>query len=575
MIHLKCPRRLNNILAVALLLLGLGSGLAGSHAHAQDGRPLVVFVVDRRLQVASIADNGPDGVSRLGEIFRAQGAVTQIVRLSQPLPPEADVIVLVGPRRSISAEYLGRLWLQMANYGSHLLIAIDPAGHDRRGTDRADGGLPTLLSLDYGVSLLDTFLVEPWFTLDSASGLDTNYLFAEVDPYIPHPVSDPLRVYDVPVALWGARSMEAEALGPDSKAYSLLQTVHAYGETDLRNINRGEAPLELNLGEDVVGRQTVAALGIYTPTGARIAVFGDSEMLQNGYGLAVTGAGLPRLPGNRLLAERTAAWLLERPLEDWPPLPAGVTWIAVDGQPDDWAQTLPAVAGDGVGDADRPYDLQQVRGFRNNDYLYLLAETAAPPPAGLQVLIGSDATFDGQSDTRLLARQGEVVVLDDTGEAAAVLPDAAVAVDTGIELRIPLRTLGGGLRFQISELCLFTPAEESVTDPAMAQDCLGRPLAVTSVAQNDVFNLRFPDAGLLVTVRAARGGNLRMAPTRTATVLGVLFTGEMLDAIGRDENGEWIQVRNARYSGWMAGALLVPNGDLMSLPVTSSSAGGL
>jgi hypothetical protein len=562
-------RMAGGLLAIVLVLGGL---LPLSVAHAQDDGPLnVAFIVDRGLNASSVADNGPDGISRLGQLFRAQGAVTQIIRLSDPVPPEVDVIVLVGPSRSISSEYLGRLWTHIVNNGAHLLVAIDPSGHDDRGTDRADGGLSTLLGTDYGVSLEDTFLVEPWFTQDSAAGLESNFLFASVDPYITHPVSEPLRTYDVPVLMWGARSIDVEAFGLYSEASTLLQTAIPYGETELPDIDRGREPWEFTLDEDVLGRQSVVAVGQYVADGSRIAVLGDSEMLQNGYGLALTGSGLPRFPGNRLLAERLIAWLLERPEADWPPLSNGVTWLGVDGDPADWARTLPAVLTDGAGDADPAVDIQQVRGFRNNDYLYLLLETAAPPPADVQVLIGADATFNGQSDIRLAGQGGAVRVLDEAGATVIDLPDATTATGAALEVRVPLRTLGAGLRFQISELCLFAADDADLLgDAAAPLDCLGQPLAVTSVAQNDVFNLRFPDAGLLVTVQAPNGGNLRRAPDTTSTVLGVLFFGDVLDAVGRDVTGEWIEVRSARYAGWMASFLLVANGDVMALPVTAA-----
>jgi hypothetical protein len=43
-----------------------------------------------------------------------------------------------------------------------------------------------------------------------------------------------------------------------------------------------------------------------------------------------------------------------------------------------------------------------------------------------------------------------------------------------------------------------------------------------------------------------------------------------LEAIGRDATSNWIQVRNARYTGWIAADLLLANADFGSLPVVQT-----
>jgi hypothetical protein len=41
----------------------------------------------------------------------------------------------------------------------------------------------------------------------------------------------------------------------------------------------------------------------------------------------------------------------------------------------------------------------------------------------------------------------------------------------------------------------------------------------------------------------------------------------VLAAIGRNEDGDWLRVQNARYDGWMSELVLTVSGDPMLLPV--------
>jgi len=49
-------------------------------------------------------------------------------------------------------------------------------------------------------------------------------------------------------------------------------------------------------------------------------------MIQNGFGLVSSGP-TPRYPGNRILAERLAAWLLELPVDAWPGCPRALAGL--------------------------------------------------------------------------------------------------------------------------------------------------------------------------------------------------------------------------------------------------------
>jgi hypothetical protein len=50
-----------------------------------------------------------------------------------------------------------------------------------------------------------------------------------------------------------------------------------------------------------------------------MVLLGDSEMLENGYGLSQNSeTNAPQYPGNFLFAQRLAAWLLDLPAAEWP-----------------------------------------------------------------------------------------------------------------------------------------------------------------------------------------------------------------------------------------------------------------
>lgn len=555
-------------LFIMLLALCVLLSAAVPPGLAQDQRPNVAFILDNDLRAISVSDNGPDGLTRLGELFLAQNTRNRIIRLDDPIPTDVDVVVLIGPQRRLQVEHVARLWQHLAN-GGNLLLALDPLGQANTETTRS--GLNTLFTLDYGVSLTDALLVEPWFSLESVQDLSTSYLFAAPDYVTDHPIVAPLLAYDVPVLLWGARSFQVEAFGPDSSAASLLFTRRPYGEADIANIAREQAELEINIGTDILGEQTIGAIAENSLTGSRIAILGDSELFQNGYGLAVTGSAAPRYPGNRVFVERLLGWLLERPVEDWPTLPRNITWLALDGQGDDWAnQTQLSTLQDDTGDASADaYDIQQVTGLRNEDYLYMRIETAAPPDPASTVSLSFDTTINSQPDIVVMAQaEGTTfrLVEDDT---AAPLNDASIAIADEIEIRVPLRVINSGIRIPI--LCLIPPG---VAPDDASVDCTEGNFNVPSATAEDAFDLRGLADGPLATLRTSGTVNLREGPDTTYGVVTVLSNGQVLAATGRNEAGDWVQVQNARYTGWVADFLLLSNHDLLSLPVVDAPAAG-
>ena len=356
------------------LILILALCLLGSAAFAQDAKPILVgFVEDRLLRTASITDNGIDGVSRLGEIFRQLGATTQLLRLDGPIPEAMDIVVLVRPSRPLSSAQMARLWLHL-QHGKHLLLAIDPDYLAGVQPAAATSGLNRLLTLDYGLGMQNGTLLEPWFQLaqfDTALNLSAA---AQAENFVQHPIIAPILHYDLPVRTWGAGNLLVDAFGTDSQADALLYTETAYGETDRNSLRGAEdaAPLGLNIGVDYQGRLLIGGVAVNTATGSRVALLGDSEIVENLYGLSriANNSTVPLHPGNRILTERLVAWLMGLPEESWPALPEGLTWIALDGDASDWPADLPAVE-DAILDAPEN-DLQSIQTFSNDQYVYVL-----------------------------------------------------------------------------------------------------------------------------------------------------------------------------------------------------------
>jgi hypothetical protein len=556
--------------AVLALLAAAPSSLHSQSAPQPAQPPLVAFIEEsRQLDMASVTVSGPNGLSELAAIFRRLGARTQFARLREPLPEDVSVIVLVRPRRTLPVDYLARIWTRVEQ-GANLLLAFDPSGHVRASPETPTGGLARLLALEYGTPLLAGMLIQPWFTKESVGRLETSFL-----PALPYPVSNPVNAplvaYDLPIMTWGARHVGAELFGMDSAAFALAYANAAFAETNTRALNPADGePLEVNYGADPVGRLVIGAVGENLRTNTRVALLGDGEMLMNGFGLALTSTAqgqLPLYPGNRVLAQQIAAWLLRVPPEDALPLPAGFTWVAVDGERDDWndSRTPPTAQGESMVNV-MSLRIQQARAFRNDSYLYVMIETMAAPNPDVQVEFGLDSRGSGTADVFVVANRSGVF-LRGADDSRTPLRDAAFAVGSVIEVRIPLRA--AGLSSAIPQMCLTTATPLAFPTPP---DCMTARIPIPNLNERDPADLHVQDGeGLMLTTRTNDTANIRSAPSTNANVVVGLRNGCLLRAIGRNSAGDWVRVENARYTGWISRQVFYANGDVMTLPVVEGT----
>jgi len=539
--------------------------------------PLVVFIEDDQLSASSVMDPGPDGITRLEDIFKSLGATTRWLNLREPLPPDVRVVVLVRPLRTLSVSEIAHLWVHLAR-GNHLLLALDPNGLSSvrpdktlaTNTESARGGLSSLLWLFYGIGLQDTFLAESWFTKDSITNQQTTFTYTYPEDFVPHAVSAPLAEMGLPVMVWGARTLAVDGFGIGNYAVPLLYTTSGYGETNRKVFSSSEPdPLQLNLGADQMGHLMIGALAENTTSGSRVVVLGDSETVQNEYGLALdVNTGDPRFWGDYLLTQRLAAWLLDLPVEDWPGLPAGYTWVAVDGAEAGWPDSA-TVIDDPADDAPiTQYDIEHVRAFRDDAYLYLQIQTAAAPKTNVRVKLDLENTFDGVPDVSVIVTPAQTLV--QTGPAAgSVVSDGQMRVGDVIELRLPLRIMGTGALIQ--QVCLSDSRTGLSTAPI---DCTEQPPAVIAVTRTtspvDVWGSPVP----LVSVYSAQTAavNLRSDPSTDGAVIANPVNDTVFAAVGRNAAGDWVQVQNAYETGWLADFLVRSNINIMNLPVVGGAA---
>jgi hypothetical protein len=447
--------------------------------------------------------------------------------------------------------------------GNHVLLALDPIGQAGATPENTRSGFVRLSAMDFGIQLLDTFVVEPWFTHTLTADQRSSFSRAYPD-VVSHPVIDPLIAYDMRVQTWGARSMRVEPLGLSSYAIPLLNTHSAYAEAELKvfDTKNPPAPLEINLDRDTVGNLIVGALAENTLTGSRLVVLGDSEIVQNDFGLAyIPNTFQPLFPGNMVLTQRLVAWLLDLPVEEWPSLPNGFTWLAIDGNGDDWRDTLSATP-DTAGDAaNSSVDIQRVRAFHNLDFLYLSVETVAAPEAGLTLQLNVDSNLDRTADTLVEVSLDQITAFSEAAGEIDI-PDGRIVINQMAEVRLPLRVVGTDVR--VSELCLLDAAGSPL-------DCLDDPLYIQPINEHAPYDLLLPDSPLAI-VQTNNYVNLRGGPGTSFVRVATLFHRSVLLVTGRNEEGDWLKVYNASHSGWIAASLVVLNGDVMTLPVVEASA---
>lgn len=525
-------------------------------AQPESERPQVGFIIDDTLSVALPTENSQSGISELADIFRALGAQVQTVELGEPLSDDLDVLVLVHPLLRLSNAQLSNLWDYLQS-GNNLLLAFDPNGYAQVRTERAADGLNRLLETNYGLSLHDGILIENWFTAESLGQFENTQSVVQPENIVVHPIAEPLLAHQLPVYTWASRPVTTHSLGLGGAASPLVYSETAFGEVGDIFARERPAPIRFNDGIDRDGRIHIAGASESRVNGSRVVLLGDGEILLNAFGLAQSSeSNRSAYVGNRVLAERTAAWLLELPADQWPPLPQGYTWINIDGDSSDWDEARPRfedAAGESV---DSASDINQVKAFHNDQFTYLMIETAAPPDLNIVVEIRLQQPNLPDVDVRFTDGMGYVV---DSSDNLVVIPDARADYGEVIELRLPLRI--GGLVPQIAGLCLI------MNDASL--DCMDGTFAPLNVNELAPVPVLSPSNAALAIAKPGGTSNVRSGPGLNFSVIGSAAPGTVLGITGRDESSTWVRVETGRYSGWIALSRINLLGDVQALDVAA------
>lgn len=542
-------RRITFFIA-ALLMLSISGVYHAQETDDEDREPARNFAVisGRAINSAATSNIGAAGISRLSQILLNFGATVRTIPPNEPIPDDIDAVLLIGPARAFTIQQTAYLWDFVAN-GGHLLLAFDPNGHNGVSTETAvRSGFNRLLYAEYGLSIADDFLIEPWFSIETLADVVSSWSGAQaINAPDAHPIVAPLIEHGLPVRFWGGRSLLVDQLTVLADVHPLLFTESPHGETGRVNL-RSDDPtqIELNIGQDRQGQLLLAGIAERHDSGSRIALIGDSEIFRNIFGQTrrLDNDTLPIFVGNDIFVRRLLAWLMGLPEQSWPTLSDNFTWLTIDGDDDDWPQNIPAVsvsAADGL-----RFELTQYRAFRNDYYVYMLLQMQDDIADGVTI------TFDIAGDeTPITVSRDGIVSYDD-----ALVADAAAAFGDFVEMRLPRRLFGADNR-AINRVC-FRPSDDQ------PPDCYQLTINPTVSSFLDPLPVRFE-----LGPQAFSDGsvNIRAAPAMDAPIVANVPTRTQFALIGRDENGDWLYVRNGRYEGWMAAFVLVVNADVGSLPV--------
>lgn len=542
-------RQITLFIAV-LLVLSISGVHYAQETDDQDRQPARTFGVisGRAINSATTSNIGAAGISRLSQILLNLGASVQTIPPNEPIPDDIEAVLLIGPARAFTIQQTAYLWDFVAN-GGHLLLVLDPNGHNGVNSETAArSGFNRLLYAEYGLSIADDFLIEPWFTIETLADVVSSWSQAQaINAPDVHPIIAPLVEHGLPVRFWGGRSLLVDQLTVVADVHPLLFTESPHGETGRVNL-RSDDPtqIELNIGQDRQGQLLLAGIAERHDSGSRIALVGDSEIFRNIFGQTrrIDNDALPIFVGNDIFVRRLMAWLMGLPEESWPSLSDSFTWVTIDGDDDDWPQNIPPVNVSAAEDV--RVELDQYRAFRNDYYVYLLLQT--------QGEIGDDVTitFDITGDETPIEISREGAVFYDE----ALVTDATAAFGQFVEMRLPRRLFGMDNR-AINRVCFLLPDDQQ-------PDCYELTINPTISSQLDPLPVRGASGPQAFSDGSV---NIRAAPAIDAPVVASVPTRTQFSLLGRDEAGEWLYVRNGRYEGWMAEFVLVVNADVQSLPL--------
>jgi SH3-like domain-containing protein len=234
----------------------------------------------------------------------------------------------------------------------------------------------------------------------------------------------------------------------------------------------------------------------------------------------------------------------------------GFTRNAIDGQANDWERFVRPYT-DAVGDSTGTVDLQAVRAFMNDAYLYVLVEVSGDTRNIDLLLLDIVTNTEGVYRTYEFALpRGRAGTLFEVTDTAGTARDASGVVDyraDSVELRIPLELLDSPMSLNLVAVRI----EENTAAGLATTDELVEVIPAVVTRETEA-----PLDAEIVDYRV----NLRAAP-RTGRVLRVLEPGTQLSLTGRTADGAWLYVRLPdAFAGWVSAAYVGTGVDIQTLP---------
>jgi hypothetical protein len=277
---------------------------------------------------ASRFDRTDSGLSRLAGLFELQGADLYTMEWRNGVPPDADLVIIAGPTKDLTADQTAWLWAYLQE-GGHLLLLADPTAFQSYPPMNSKSGLVTLMWDDMGVSLRDDvvvteggsrFAVPPGDKVQKDTPTPTPLPPVEQTALVAdfitsnfnstHPI---LAGIEGGLAFFEARSLEVDEAPSQTQVTALVFSDSSfYGESAydkyLTNV-----PTEYNIGTDTTRANLVLAAALEnSKTGTRIVAIGDRDFATNGHGLQTSPPYSASFlyPDNVRFLLNSVSWLL-------------------------------------------------------------------------------------------------------------------------------------------------------------------------------------------------------------------------------------------------------------------------
>lgn len=306
-IHSKiCPM----LALVAILFLSCAVIVAQGDTGALAG---IHIYFSEASNEASPFDRSDEGISRLAGLLQELGAELYTIDWRVDVPLDAELVVIAGPTRDLSAEAIARLWVYLTQGGKLFLLAEPLVTRVQDGVSTIENnralqstrGFFELTWSDYGIRGRDDVLLALAESGSTDAAPITDFTTTVPDTSIIDSGGE--------LAFFGARSIEFDS---SLQRYQVTPVVFAadgfYGETGFADyVDTGVLAYDAEL--DIAPEQLAVAVAAEQPdTGARILLIGDRQFVTNGGGLQTSPPNTTNLvyPGNVQFTLDGIGWLL-------------------------------------------------------------------------------------------------------------------------------------------------------------------------------------------------------------------------------------------------------------------------